>query len=875
MSESRQLTDYFGQNPSSTSKISSPPRKTVQRAPPKLEFAPETPADLTASYLIGAGYDGDKRKALLKLYEPKSNRIYFWYDNTDHKPYCYSNLTPKEIEKIDALKNQSGIDHLEQVPLHDGLTDSDVKMTKIVAKDPLTIGGRMGGGSLRDILPKAWEADIKYYENYLYDRDLTPGMPYRIEKGKLVEVEVKLPEGVTEKLEEPFKNESKELRELISKWIDLFESPIPELRRVALDIEVYSPVTTRVPNPDEASYEVIAATLYGSDGLRRVLVLRRKGVEEGDYKVPDEIQLEYYDDEKELISEIFGALLDYPVVLTFNGDDFDFPYLANRARRLGFTSDKIPIGIQKIMASLEYGIHIDLYKFFFNRSLQVYAFSQKYRENTLGAVGEALIDLTKLDSGEGVSTLQYRELASYCFRDAEITYHLTDFDSDLVMKLIILISKISREPPEDITRQGVSNWIKSLMYFEHRRRGFLIPRSEDLIEQKGEATTEAMIKGKKYKGAIVVDPVPGVHFNVAVLDFASLYPSIIQNWNLSYETVRCPHKECRDNKIPETNHWFCGKRKGISSIVFGSLRDLRVKLYKKRAKDPALTQVTRNLYNAVQLTLKVMLNASYGVMGSEAFSLYCPPVAESTTAIGRYSITKTVDKARELGINVVYGDTDSIFLESPKKEDIEKLLSWAETELNLALEVDKFYRYAVFSNRKKNYLGVLKDGSVDIKGLTGKKRHIPDFLKQAFMEMINTLGQVQTSEDFEMARAKIQEIIKNCYLMLKRHHYEKEELAFKVMISKLPQSYTKTTPQHVKAAKQLIDKGYEIKPGDIISYIKVSNSVGVKPVQLATKDEIDVDRYMEYVESTFEQVLDALGIDLHAIMGKTKLTSFF
>ena len=112
-------------------------------------------------------------------------------------------------------------------------------------------------------------------------------------------------------------------------------------------------------------------------------------------------------------------------------------------------------------------------------------------------------------------------------------------------------------------------------------------------------------------------------------------------------------------------------------------------------------------------------------------------------------------------------------------------------------------------------------------------------------------------------------------MKLKRHNYEKEELAFRVMISKLPQSYTKTTPQHVKAAKQLMDKGYEIKPGDIISYIKVSNSVGVKPVQLASKDEIDVDRYMEYVESTFEQVLDALGIDLHAIMGKTTLTSFF
>jgi DNA polymerase I len=725
-------------------------------------------------------------------------------------------------------------------------------------------------------LPRAWEADIRYYENFIYDLDLTPGNPYRIEKGKLVTVEPELPAATSESLMEPFKDEAKELRDIILKWIDLFESQIPEFRRVALDIEVFSPVATRVPDPSEANHEVIAATLYGSDGLRKVLVLRRSGAQEGVFKVPEEIQLVYCDDEKELIADIFLTLLDYPVVLTFNGDDFDLHYLWNRGQKLGFSREQIPIEMGgRDTASLKYGIHIDLYRFFFNRSLQVYAFGQKYRENTLSAVGEALIDLPKLETEETVSNLSYTQLASYCFRDAEITYKLTSFDNDLVMKLIILISRVSRAPPEDITRQGVSNWIKSLLYYEHRQRRFLIPRSEDLITQKGEATTEAIIKGKKYKGAIVVEPVPGVHFNVAVLDFASLYPSIIQNWNLSYETVRCPHKECEANKIPETDHWSCTKRKGISSIVFGSLRDVRVKLYKKRAKDLSLPESTRHLYNAVQLTLKVLLNASYGVMGSEAFALYCPPVAESTTAVGRYSITKTVEKAKSLGIEVVYGDTDSIFLESPKKEDVVKLLSWAESELKMALEVDKSYRYAAFSTRKKNYLGVMPDGSVDIKGLTGKKRHIPDFLKVAFMEMIRTLGTVQTPEDFDRARAKIQEIVKTCYLKLKRHQYEKDELAFRVMISKLPDRYTKTTPQHVKAAQQLVEKGYEIKPGDIVSFIKVANSVGVKPVQLASKDEIDVEKYLEYVESTFDQVLDALGVDFHTILGKTKLTAFF
>ncbi|RLE53209.1 MAG: type B DNA-directed DNA polymerase, partial [Candidatus Methanomethylicota archaeon] len=86
--------------------------------------------------------------------------------------------------------------------------------------------------------------------------------------------------------------------------------------------------------------------------------------------------------------------------------------------------------------------------------------------------------------------------------------------------------------------------------------------------------------------------------------------------------------------------------------------------------------------------------------------------------------------------------------------------------------------------------------------------------------------------------------------------------------------YVKTTPQHVKAAKQLVSKGVELKPGDIISYVKVTTPVGVKPVQLARIDEIDADKYIGHIRTTFEQVLDALGIEFDEIIGVTTLDLF-
>src|SRR5437867_11031274 len=153
--------------------------------------------------------------------------------------------------------------------------------------------------------------------------------------------------------------------------------------------------------------------------------------------------------------------------------------------------------------------------------------------------------------------------------------------------------------------------------------------------------------------------------------------------------------------------------------------------------------------------LQVGLVASYGVFGDDRFSLYCPPLAESVAAVGRYSITSTINEAKRLGIEVFYGDTDSIFLGTPSIGKLEELIQWSKGTLNMELEVDKTYRYVALSSRKKNYLGVQDDNRVDIKGLTGKKRHIPEFLKMTFTSLVSILGQVKSPSDFDEARTKI------------------------------------------------------------------------------------------------------------------------
>ena len=91
------------------------------------------------------------------------------------------------------------------------------------------------------------------------------------------------------------------------------------------------------------------------------------------------------------------------------------------------------------------------------------------------------------------------------------------------------------------------------------------------------------------------------------------------------------------------------------------------------------------------------------------------------------------------------------------------------------------------------------------------------------------------------------------------------------MLSKSPSDYVKIIPQHIRAAKQL-ESVREIKKGEIISYVKILNKPGVKPVELARQSEIDSSKYMEFMESTLNQITSSMNLDFDTILGKPKQT---
>ncbi|KNC83791.1 hypothetical protein SARC_03967 [Sphaeroforma arctica JP610] len=178
----------------------------------------------------------------------------------------------------------------------------------------------------------------------------------------------------------------------------------------------------------------------------------------------------------------------------------------------------------------------------------------------------------------------------------------------------------------------------------------------------------------KYEGACVLEPVPGLYYNVLQYDFDSLYPSVLMAYNICYSTYLST--EPPPNMVPqmyhtvkwtskggdENIHHFLKEPEGIVPKLLRDLLGVR-KAVKKILKSTELYTVQYNVLDKRQQALKVCANSIYGVLGVQKHGML--PLnegASSCTALGRMSLGIAVAKFEELGATVVYGDTDSCYV---------------------------------------------------------------------------------------------------------------------------------------------------------------------------------------------------------------------
>ncbi|MHA2502181.1 MAG: DNA-directed DNA polymerase I [Candidatus Kariarchaeaceae archaeon] len=881
--------------------VESPPEKTDDRAsievPKDLHHSTvyEPGQDIDNIILLDSKYNGQLNVAQLVFYHPQSQSLYRWNDNTGHLPYLITMMSEEGVNSISPVVNSSNFVRMEKITKFYPLEQQEMELLRVYGNNPLAIGGK--NDSFREYIEPSFEADIRYHHNYLADRSLTPGTYYRVKGGNLEPIPQDIGD-IKQELEREFADEHPEELKMLDEYMPLLFQEIPDILRCAFDIEVGSD-EGRLPNPSKADDPIISIALVDTEGRRICWVLNRPEVDQpGNF---DDVTLLRYDSEQELLINFFQVVNQYPMALSFNGDNFDCPYLITRARKVGVPEDDILLRKGRIDSYFDDALHIDLYLFFRQASIRIYAFSAKYDSASLDELSSTLLGEGKLPHPDvWIDKMDLATLVKYNVKDAELTLRLTQFDDDVVINLIFILMRISKMPIFDFTRTAVSGWLKSWLIFEHRKRNYLIPRKEDILSAKGRtATSAAIIDGKKFQGAIVLDPKPGIWWDVHVLDFASLYPSIIKTRNLSYETILCSHDECKSNIVPEVGHYSCTKQIGLFAIVLGFVRDTRVKWFKPRSSDPSLSDMERRNNDVIQSSLKVLINAGYGVFGSEAFDFYCPPVAESTTAYARDAIMSTKHYVEEtLGVDVLYGDTDSVFLYQPKPEQIEQLLEWGLQHVGVELGTDYEFRYVVFSDRKKNYFGITKSGYTIVKGLMGKKSNTPKIVRDHFDLVLTHLKNVQTPEEFPAAREAIVTSLRSMVSKLESGSFTASDISIRLSLSKRLKEYT-TWTQTVQVAAQLLGTDHypdDISIGSSLEFIKVKNpyqivipnsdklaftpgevqKVSVKPVELVDpENDLDGQPVIDIAESTFSHILSSMGTSWNEVMGIKSLDDFF
>ena len=426
------------------------------------------------------------------------------------------------------------------------------------------------------------------------------------------------------------------------------------------------------------------------------------------------------------------------------------------------------------------------------------------------------------------------KLIQYNKKDTELVIQI--LKKTTVFDLAIKRSQLTGLPLDRISASIAS--LDSIYIKKAIKRNYVLP------------TTKYVSKEQGITGGYVQDPVTGIHEYVNVLDFKSLYPSLIRTFNID-PLVHQPDGKGKSLIKAPNNTYFRNDEEGILPEIIATILKEREKA--KKEKD-----------NVKSYALKILMNSFFGVMASPACRFFNMELANAITHFGQKTIKETVDYIEKQGYKVLYADTDSTFVLTKAKDEkgAEKIgkrliedinIYWKKTikkeynrESHLELEFEKCFIKLILpklrhkeQGAKKRYAGLIKkDGKeeIDITGLETVRSDWTEAAKQYQLEVLNRI--FHNKEVTEYTKKFIKDIYAGKY---------DDKLIYRKQLRKDESEYKRTTPPHVKAARKL-----KKQEGKIIYYIITKD--GPEPIQ-NQKHNID---YNHYVNKQIKPIADAI-----------------
>lgn len=701
---------------------------------------------------------------------------------SDYKPYFY-------IKKTDVKKAKEIAPDIEtqEVSLKDF---NDVHVTKVILKFQKQIGETRKLFEKNDIV--CYEADIRFTMRFLMDHNILGSLR--------IEGDYKKGNYVNRIYENPKLSPAE--------WT-------PKLKVLSFDIET-----------DMKADKVFSISIV-CDGHKEAIIYCDKENLKNALCVSSERQmLEMF---KEKVKE-----LDPDIITGWNVIDFDLKILHEK-----FKLYKIPFDLGRA----EWDCSLRIESSFFKDSsadfpgrmvldgihLMKSSFI-KLDDYKLGTAAEEFLGEQKLigddSKGEDIEKA-YREnpqfLVDYNLKDSQLVI-------DIIEKTKVIDLTIQRSLLTGMQLDKVKSSIASLdsLYLrELKKQGYVAYSAKNEDDDT------------RIKGGYVQESKPGIYDYILVLDFKSLYPSIMRTFNIDPLSFV---ENCNGKNLIVAPNGACFKnQEGILPLILQRLWEKRD--IAKKEKNPLASQA-----------IKIHMNSFFGVLANPTCRFFSLKMANAITHFGQHIIKLTTEKVKELDYEVIYGDTDSIFVKSNAQdyEDAKKVGEKIASYVNhfftehvtkdyhrknyLEIQFEKTFKVFLMPKvrgsevgSKKRYAGLLmKDGKeeIDFTGLEFVRRDWTDLAKEFQFEVFDRI----------FHKKEVTEYVKQYIKDLKAGKLD-DKLIYKRALRKEETAYTKTTPPHVKAARML-DK----LDSNIIRYVMTIN--GPEPVQ-KLKSKIDYDHYIE------------------------------
>lgn len=565
--------------------------------------------------LLDVDYYTRKGNPIIRLFGKLADGRSIITLDKNFKPYFY--VLPYEIEECLLRLAEFGLNKIEKISRKDqGERREILKITVNHPREMVKLKDEIN--ELKSV-EEIREYDITFPRRYLIDKGLFP----------MDEVEVKgkvLREG---------NNNEVCIIELQSEPRNV-KSGLTDFNILSFKIEVRS----KQERPYVSRDPIILISFHGTQGFQKVFTTVKSTTS----------FVETVPSEKDLLKKFVETInSENPdIILGYNSDKFDFPYIKGRADQLGVSltlgvdGSKLKfINVPKKAAVIKGRVHIDLYRIVY-RNLQLNSHTLKnvyhmlFKEDKIDIPASEVYNCW-IDGGEN-----RERLFRYSLEDAKTISRI----GERMLPMSIELSRIVGQSLFEIVRRGTGTQVKWFLMRKAYLWGHVLPNEPGIFERNVE-------------GGYVEEPVPGLHENIFYFDFRSLYPSIIIAKNISPETLTIDGDEETCHIAPEFGYKF--KKKPIGFIPRVTSEILKERIRIKAMIEEADNLQERQILDFKQKALKTLIATIYGLYNHPQYRWYCVEASEAITAWGRDFLEETMKNAEMHGLRVLYADTDGFF----------------------------------------------------------------------------------------------------------------------------------------------------------------------------------------------------------------------